>query len=156
MTTKSQLSVLDPRWEHPSNVLIVGPSKSGKTQFVWKMIRHRSWLFSRPIAHVVFCYGVWQPTYDSMKREFGDTDITWVHGLPEDPYSLFAKTPGLLIVDDLMGEIEQSHKQVASWFTKGTHHMDVSLVVLMQNLFPKNMRTLIAERPHHCPLSQSS
>ncbi|KAK3746855.1 hypothetical protein QZH41_000044 [Actinostola sp. cb2023] len=104
------------------------------------MIRHRAWLFSKPLASVVFCYGVWQPSYDDMKREFG-SGVTWVQGLPEDPYELFTKTPGLLIVDDLMGEMEQSHKRVASWFTKGTHHMDVSLVVLMQNLFPKNMRT---------------
>ncbi|KAK3744236.1 hypothetical protein QZH41_004606 [Actinostola sp. cb2023] len=135
-----QWDSLDPRWEHPSNVMVVGPSKSGKTLFVQKMIRHRAWLFSKPIATVVFCYGVWQSSYDEMKREFG-ADVTWVQGLPEDPYELFPKTPGLLVVDDLMGEMEQSHKRVASWFTKGTHHMDVTLVVLMQNLFPKNMRT---------------
>ena len=140
-TTPSQWDALDPKWEHPSNILVVGPSKCGKTQFVRKMIRHRDWLFSRPIKQVVFCYGVWQPAYDDMKREFGATDVTWMQGLPEEPYDLFAKTPGLLVVDDLMGEIEQSHKRVASWFTKGTHHMDVTLVVLMQNLFPKNMRT---------------
>ncbi|KAK3718089.1 hypothetical protein QZH41_005716 [Actinostola sp. cb2023] len=120
--------------------MVVGPSKSGKTLFVQKMIRHRAWLFSRPLAAVVFCYGTWQSNYDDMKREFG-ADVVWHQGLPEDPYELFPKTPGLLVVDDLMGEMEQSHRRVASWFTKGTHHMDVSLIVLMQNLFPKNMRT---------------
>lgn len=132
------------RWEHPSNIMIVGPTKSGKTEFVRRMIRHRMWLFRPSIRQVVFVYGIWQDSYDEMKKEFGEK-IKWVKGLPEDPYTLFSREqgPGLLIIDDLMGEIEaQQHRQVSQWFTKGTHHMNVSLALLVQNMFPKNMRTI--------------
>jgi len=45
------------------------------------------------------------------------------------------REPVLLIVDDLMQETDQS---VANLFTKGSHHRDVSIMFLAQNLFPKN------------------
>jgi len=43
--------------------------------------------------------------------------------------------PALLIIDDLMQETDET---VASFFTKGSHHRNVSVVYLAQNLFPKN------------------
>lgn len=132
--------LFNPRWEHPSNIWVAGPSKSGKTVFVQRMIRHSSWKFKPAIKQVVYLYGVWQQAYEEMKKEFG-SKVKWVQGLPDDPYSLFTQTPGLLIVDDLMGEIEGKHHEVDKWFTKGTHHMDVSLVALVQNVFPPKMRT---------------
>lgn len=77
-----------------------------------------------------------------MKKEFGD-DIIWVRGLPDDPYKYFKhKEPGLIIIDDLMSEIEGQSRQVSQWFTKGSHHMNISIALLVQNIFPKNMRTI--------------
>ena len=43
--------------------------------------------------------------------------------------------PTLLIIDDLMDQVDQS---VANLFTKGSHHRNVSVVFLVQNLFHKN------------------
>jgi hypothetical protein len=74
----------------------------------------------------------------SLKMEFHE-------GLPASPYELFQthERPGLLILDDLMGELQDKEykKKMERWFTRGTHHYDVSLMVLWQNLFPKGMRT---------------
>ena len=130
-------------WEHPSNIMIAGPSKCGKTEFVRKMIRHTSWLFKPAIHQVVFSYGIWQEAYDEMKEEFG-TKVKWVRGLPEQPFSLFHpnKGPGLMIVDDLMGGTGAKQDQVSKWFTKGSHHMNMSMAILVQNVFPKNLRTV--------------
>jgi len=43
--------------------------------------------------------------------------------------------PVLLIIDDLMQETNES---VVNLFTKGSHHRNVSVMYLAQNLFPKN------------------
>jgi hypothetical protein len=75
-----------------------------------------------------------------MEEEFGDK-ITWLQGLPKDPYKPFKTTPGMIIIDDLMNEMSEKNNMVATWFTKGTHHRDVTLVVLLQNAYPRNMRT---------------
>ena len=42
--------------------------------------------------------------------------------------------PVLLIIDDLMQETNES---VVNLFTKGSHHRNVSVMYLAQNLFPK-------------------
>ena len=43
--------------------------------------------------------------------------------------------PVLLILDDLMNETDES---IANLFTKGSHHRNVSVVFLVQNMFHKN------------------
>jgi len=40
----------------------------------------------------------------------------------------------LVIIDDLM---QETNETVANMFTKGSHHRNVSVVFLAQNLFPK-------------------
>ena len=40
-----------------------------------------------------------------------------------------------MIVDDLM---QETNVTVANMFTKGSHHRNISVVCLAQNLFPKN------------------
>lgn len=134
----------DPRWTTPLNILLAGPSQSGKTQYVSKLIKHFPWLLDRPMQKIVFCYAVWQPAYDEMKRQY--TNINFHEGLPDSPFELFSSQdrPGLMIFDDLMGELtdKENKKKIEQWFTRGSHHHDVSLCVLIQNLFPKDMRTV--------------
>lgn len=77
------------RWNHPVNIWIAGPTQSGKTEFVKKMIRHRKTLFRPSIQEVVIIYSMWQDTYDEMKNEF--PDIIWVRGLPNNPFKYFKK-----------------------------------------------------------------
>ena len=45
------------------------------------------------------------------------------------------REPILLIVDDLM---QETNETIANLFTKGSHHRNVSVLFLVQNLFPKN------------------
>jgi len=61
--------------------------------------------------------------------------------------------PELLIIDDLMNELDES---MANIFTKGSHHHNVSVVLLVQNMFHKNrhMRT-ISLNSHYLVLFKS-
>lgn len=51
--------------------------------------------------------------------------------------------PTLVIIDDLMEEVGDS-KDVVKMFTKGSHHKNVSIIFIVQNLFHKgsSMRTV--------------
>lgn len=77
-----------------------------------------------------------------MDKEFGSR-IEWKQGLPSNPFEYFKDNEiGLCIIDDLMSDIQGQSKDVSDWFTKGSHHENISIVVLVQNLFPHNMRTI--------------
>ena len=62
--------------------------------------------------------------------------VEFHEGLP-DLAQLTSRT--LLIIDDLMSEADQ---RVTDIFTKHSHHRDVSVMFLTQNLFYKGARTI--------------
>ena len=128
---------MDPRLKTPSNILVVGPSKSGKTTFVCRMIRERNEMFRDPLPRVLFCYTEWQSVFDALKKVEG---VTMHEGLPKDFYSPFDGKPGMLVMDDLMVE-GAGDPELEKLITRGSHHRQLTTVCLSQNLFRKGMRT---------------
>jgi len=113
---------------HPFTALVTGPTGSGKTSFVFKLIESADIMIDPPPAEIVYCYGEYQASFDRYPH------VDFRRGLP-DMEEFDGSRPTLLIIDDLMDQVDQS---VANLFTKGSHHRNVSVVFLVQNLFHKN------------------
>jgi len=79
-------------------------------------------------SKVVYCYGEFQELFHQYPR------VTFHRGLPDND-DFDGREPTLLIIDDLM---QESNEGVANLFTKGSHHRNISVIFLAQNLFPKN------------------
>lgn len=120
--------------KHPFTCVIAGPTSSGKTQFVFRIIRHADKMIDPPPEKIVYCYGEFQPSF----AEF--THVEFQEGLP-DVSRLDGRHRILLIIDDMMHEINQNVSQL---FTKLSHHRNVSVVFITQNLFnqSKHNRTM--------------
>ena len=112
-------------WKHPFTCLISGPTGCGKTQFTFRLIENANVIIEPPPEKIVWCYGVYQESFSKLpKVEFHD-------GIPD--ISIFdGKLKTLLVLDDLMHETDD---RVTKIFTKISHHMDVSVLYLTQNLF---------------------
>ena len=125
---------METAWHHPFTSVISGPSQSGKTVFVEKLLKHRNEMMSPVPKKIIWSYGVRQPALEAKWRGV----VQFVEGLP-DSDSL--SDDSLVIIDDQMAETDQS---VANLFTKGSHHHKLSVVLIVQNLFGKNphMRTI--------------
>ena len=81
-------------------------------------------------TRVVYCYGVYDPSYGTLKADLHQ-------GLPteEQVEEWTESKPHLLIVlDDLMGDVLAS-RDVEKLFTRGCHHRGMSVMFLTQNLF---------------------
>ena len=86
-------------------------------------------MITPPIQEIVWCYGIWQPAYDRLKAR----DVKFIEGIP-DTSDWNVDRRRLIILDDLMSE---TNSGVTDLFTKGSHHRNMSVIQVTQNLFPK-------------------
>lgn len=114
-------------FQTPFTCLISGPTQSGKTSWVSRLLREKEFHFSEVPHHVVWCYGEWQKAYN----EIDHLVDRWHEGLPR-PQDFDEGVNTLVILDDLMSEVDD---KVTKLFTKGSHHRNISLIYLVQNLF---------------------
>lgn len=116
-------------FQHPFTCLVAGPSKSGKTQLVLQLVSSINEYAAGNIEKVIYCYSEWQQAFD------GYPTIEFHQGLI-DYESLCSTIPKLIIIDDLMEEAVQN-RSVVDLFTKGSHHKNLSVFFMTQNLFNK-------------------
>ena len=113
---------------HPFTAIVAGPTSCGKTRFVFRLIDNVGRMIDPPPSKIVYCYGEYQQLFCNYPR------VVFHQGLP-DLNDFDGTEPTLLIIDDLM---QETNETVVNLFTKGSHHRNVSVMYLAQNLFPKN------------------
>lgn len=113
---------------HPFTAIVAGPTSCGKTAFVFRLIDNAKSMIDPPPSKIVYCYGEFQQLFCRYPH------VHFREGLPSmDEFD--GSEPVLLVIDDLMQETDET---VANLFTKGSHHRNLSVLFLAQNLFPKN------------------
>ena len=119
---------MDVRLKHAFTCTVAGPTSSGKTWFVFRLIKHADSMITPPPEKIMYCYGEFQPVFAEIPG------VEFHEGLPSvDRFD--GKQRVLLIIDDLMNEAD---KNVCDIFTKLSHHRNVSVIFISQNLFHKN------------------
>ncbi|GBN67379.1 hypothetical protein AVEN_149572-1 [Araneus ventricosus] len=114
-----------PVIKHPSSMIISGPSNSGKTFFVKRLLDSK--LIQPFPPKILWCYGAYQKLFDNMPN------VEFHEGLPSD---IDTVSDALIIIDDLMSEVS-SDKRLSNLFTKGSHHRNLSIIFIVQNMFHK-------------------
>ena len=117
----------------PSSILVVGPSGCGKTVFTQKLLVDNQDLFETKPTQIHYCYGAWQDRFKPMQKK----GIVFHEGIPEyqDLVTWFPQGGGILVLDDLMDE-GSGDKRVLDLFTKHSHHQNVTVLYLCQDMFP--------------------
>ena len=121
-------------WVHPFTSVISGPTGSGKSVFVRRFVHNIKHMMTPIPDRILWCYGEYQTLYGTVDG------VDFHQGLP-DLDTLDPREKHLIILDDLMYETDQ---RVASLFTKKSHHRNISVMYIVQNLFHrgKHHRTI--------------
>ena len=137
---KMECDIPDYVFKHPFTCMIAGPSKSGKTTLLKKILHANNSIIDHPPERIVYCFSRWQDGFEELKSV--QPFIEFKQGLP-DIEKFNPRINNLLILDDLMTECgkEQSIKEI---FTIDSNHQNISVFFLTQNLFSneKNNRTI--------------
>ena len=116
----------------PFTCVISGPTSSGKSVFVQRLLKHAKTIISPPPERILYCYGAYQEIFS--KIEGG---VEFKEGLPSLDEFDGAKH-SLVIIDDLMHE---TNDIVSKLFTRGSHHTNTSVIYITQNIFNQNKET---------------
>ena len=122
-------------FRHPFSMMVTGPSGSGKTEWTRKLLL--SSLVQPPPERILWCFGQWQPLYEDLQKRI--PCIEFIRGIPDYLDNAQFTDPSkrnLIIFDDLMTEAK-CDQRIADLFTKGSHHRNISIVYLTQNVFPQ-------------------
>ena len=132
------------KFECPTTCILAGPSSSGKTTFLHKLLKQNKHMFQKVPKKIIYCYSTYQPIYDDIKHDV--EDIEFFRGLPtKENMDLWALETGfkLLILDD-MAQIASQSLDIVDLFTIYSHHKIFSVFFVVQNLFTggKHFRTI--------------
>jgi hypothetical protein len=108
---------------------------SGKSEFVFKLLRNQSVMFDKTFDRVVYCYGEWQNAFEKLQKDV--KNIEFVKGLQsvvEDEDFFDTHQQNLLIMDDLAMAVCNDPK-TSKMFTQGIHHRNISVIFILQNLY---------------------
>ena len=125
---------------HPFGLLVSGGTKTGKTTFVKQLLSNASVMIEPPPENIIYFYSEYQATFGEI--EVLVPGIQFVQGLPDSMIdSINPNTRNLYIIDDMMGEKDAV---IAKLFTKKSHHGNLSVIYIVQNLFhqSKSHRTI--------------
>ena len=119
-----------------STHLVIGQSGSGKTQFIYRILKNKDTMFGEhPPKTVLFYYGIWQDAYEQMRREI--KGIKFQEGLPTESELLKLTDPSehtVIILDDVQ-HLAANSQVVELIFTRLSHHRHCTCFYLQQNAF---------------------
>src|SRR5437867_9632073 len=121
-------------WSAPFTCTISGPTGSGKSVFVQRLLKHARTVIEPRPERILYCYGVYQTIFSQFEG------VEFNEGLPSlDEFK--GEKHSLVIIDDLMHE---TNDVVTKLFTRVSHHTNTSVIYITQNIFhpSKEHRTI--------------
>jgi len=130
---------MDLSFKHPFNCIVSAPTKSGKTELVKKIVVNARHIIEPTPELIIWSHTEWQTTYSDLLNKL--PAIKFIEGLPNfHDLKNNKSTPKLLILDDMMQEMKNDSR-LNELFTRGSHHWNLSIIHILQNLFFDGIRT---------------
>lgn len=124
---------MDLRFKAPFTACLAAGTKCGKTSWAVNFVKNAKYLITPPPEKIYWAYTEWQEVYN-------DLPVTFIEGVPDvEIFKQDRETPKLLICDDLMTNYKK--EELSRLFCQGSHHWNLSILHIVQNLFYGNLRS---------------
>lgn len=117
---------------HPFTMMVSGPTSCGKTRWCFELLKNLNEMCPE-IEQCIYCYGIDQKIFSEMKCAL--PLLEFIEGFSSEVIEkLSSEKPTLLVLDDMMNQLCKN-SELCNLFTRGSHHLNCSIVFLVQNLF---------------------
>ena len=139
----------DARLQHPFNMIVAGPSQCGKSTFVLNLLKQSERLISCNYDYIVVFSGSTETLFQQLVGTLPNTNIKFVQGLPDDiDEYILPNHAGLFLFDDLQRQAS-TEDIIGDIFTKRGHHENLSVCLILQNLFHEGKERRTCQRSCH-------
>jgi hypothetical protein len=122
-------------FKSPTSLLVVGSSFSGKTHFISNLVLNKSKMFYPEPKKILWVYNTWQNVYDTLSQLVHGIEFTnKIPSKSEIEKFTDDNQPCCLVIDDHMTNLD-SAPAIAEYFTVFCHHRQLSIILVLQNLF---------------------
>ena len=133
--------IYDLRFRTPCCIILAGPTQCGKTTWTMKFLQGIKDMFTEVPEYIAIFYHAMQPTYEEMNKKGLVNEM--VKGMPEPKHIELLKKfqhgkGSLVIIDDQ--QINLKSDALVQLFTASSHHYKISIILIVQNLFPKTIK----------------
>lgn len=130
----ASVPTIDLRFKNYFTCMLAGSSNSGKTTFVFNFLKNLNQLYTKAPTDVYYFYKEWQELYAENRHlvtEFiqDSASLAFLREKAETTSNI------TVIIDD---QFLDANVETAQIFTKGSHHLKVNVIFIVQNLFWKN------------------
>lgn len=130
---------------HSFTYILAGATGAGKTILVRRLLKKwkSTFTFQNNIdlseLNVLWIYGQYQELY---KQNIENVNVTYTEYLPKLK-ELKNSEINIIVMDDMMFE-SGKNENMSLLFTRGSHHLNLSVIFIVQNFFhrSKQMRTI--------------
>jgi hypothetical protein len=122
----------------PTTIVVCGPSQSGKSTFIHRLLSEASGMFDQTTKQVLYCYQEWQPIYTNLEQSIDN--LTMHKGMPsKESLETLARNNNehsVIVLDDMQMSVMNS-EDMQYLVTVLVHHYNMTAIILLQNLFPR-------------------
>ena len=119
--------------KHPSRFLIFGPSESGKSSFIEKLLKYSKQLFGFVFDRIIYISDQYFPANDQINgvsiEKYDEISSNLIENLNPSEKTI-------IIIDDLMNQAVKN-KHVSDLYTQRSHHSNATVILVLHNLYPK-------------------
>ena len=121
------------RFFSPTTAVITGPTGSGKTNFLFKVLENLNSMFEVPVEKVYYVYGVLHYSFDNKVIK----NLEFIQGLPDEARikQIADSKHNLIIIDDLKMTALNS-PYIANLFSRDSHHRNLSVFFYFTKSLP--------------------
>ena len=127
----NSICIMDLRLRMGSNMLVIGPTGSGKSFFIVRLIENGEQVFNIKPANVYWCYGHRTALHEQLTAR----NFNMIDGLPQN--FDFIQPNSIIVLDDLMFDAANS-ELVTQLFIRGAHHIPCFVIFTQHNLFHRS------------------
>ena len=124
--------IFDSRIKTPCSIICCGASQAGKTQWCLQLLENAERLLHPVPKRVFWFYGTETETTKRLRTE--QKKIILIQGLPDNGFDDYLIPNSLFIIDDLLLE-SVDNKNITSLFTRESHHKNITVILILQDLF---------------------